>query len=194
MNVMRYTAALVLAMLTPMLADFAAAQTAVVEGARIRIRLPGQEPIVGRLIAVSGDSLLLSPPHTNDFRTYPLSEIQSVKVSHAGIDDGAWNGMIIGSLAFATLFGSLTYQDDDALGFTLFGAFLGSAIGLVFGHAASRETWAAATVPTQRQERLPPSEARAALRTQLQLDALKPSRAIRLYALSPFVRLPALRS
>jgi hypothetical protein len=138
MNVIRWTAAHMLVMLPFVLAVNAAAQRAVVEGARIRIRLPGQEPIVGRLISVGGDSLLLSPARTNDFRTYPLSEIQSVKLSHAGIEGAAWKGMTAGSLGFAAFLGLMSHE--EALGFTLFGAFLGSGIGLVFGHAASRES------------------------------------------------------
>jgi hypothetical protein len=46
-----------------------------------------------------------------------------------------------------------------------------------------RESWEPAGVPEPRQERLPATEDRAALRTQRQLDALKPGSAIRLYSL-----------
>jgi hypothetical protein len=49
------------------------------------------------------------------------------------------------------------------------------------GTAASGESWAPATVPAQPQKQLPPTEDRSALRTQLQLDALKPSSAVRLF-------------
>jgi hypothetical protein len=128
MNVMRCTAALVLAILTAMLADFAAAQTTVVGGARIRIRLPGQEPIVGRLISVSGDSLLLSPAYTDEFRTYPLGAIQSVQSSRGASRSLAWRGMKLGTLAGAIAFGLYYREDDAALGWTLFGAFVGQGV------------------------------------------------------------------
>jgi hypothetical protein len=131
----------------------------IVPGARVRIRIAGEEPRIARVVAHTGDTLHVRWPEYANVASVPLAQVSTLDVS-VGRHRNVLKGMALGTVAGGAIgaaIGAFAYQpctSTEFLGCFLsptsrmesaeFGAIVVSALGLVVGGLAglqSHDTW-----------------------------------------------------
>ena len=125
-------------------------------GALVRVSAPGAaaRPLVARVVAVRGDSLVLQEPGAPGETLGPLAAVRTVQVGRGGDPSGsALRGLVLGSAAGALAFGAIGFasasgdpQGPSRLANAAFvggilGVPLGAVVGGLAGHRRGTLRW-----------------------------------------------------
>lgn len=170
--------------------------TSLREGAKVRISAPslGDGPRTARIVASTGDTLVVRPAGARDFTVaIPRAEITRIEVPTGhrprkgrfaliGLVGGTVIGGIVGAASYSdpcakdpTVCAGWFYEtkQGDAVSGALGGAVLGALGGALLGQLWQRETWSALPLTRTVRVRIAPDRGRVASREGSGLDGVR---------------------
>lgn len=117
-------------------------------GSRIRVAAPAVagDPVIGRLLVLSRDTLLMSAGSGDARITLPLAAVRSIDLSE-GRDRRGWAvkgagiGLVAGGLLGGLSIGNADRNDLAALAGFFAGAVIGTPLGAAVGAIVAPERW-----------------------------------------------------